>query len=187
MTTRQKTLTAVLLGILLAAGGVSWFFMRSKGLVDETVALQSRLLAGELKGRDRAAGVMQVTRNIDKMERRDVKKVRDAFSDDTRRILQQGIDEYFAAAEAERESLLDRDISRLATAADLWFATNPNSNGQPPRPRKPKTAAVKPEPAKGSPAKTSPAARMRETYLASLVSRAGKRGIAVPDWLLGPR
>jgi hypothetical protein len=182
MTPRQKVLVAVLLGVLLAAGGVSWFFMRSKGLVDETLTLQTRLLAGELTGRDRAAGVMQVTRNVDKMSRADVKKVRDAFSADWRRIMQQRIEDYFAAAASDREAMLDRDIGRLATASDLWFATNPNSNGQPPKPRKPKTPQ-----SKGNPAKASPASSMRDAYLASLVSRAGKRGISVPDWLLGPR
>jgi hypothetical protein len=182
MTTRQKALSASVLGMLLVAGGVSWFFMRTKGLVDETLSLQTRLLAGEFTGRDRRSGVAQVTRNIDKMDRDDVKKVRDAFSTEWRRFQQQGIDDYFAAGEADREAKLDHDIDRLVTAGELWFATNPRSSGQPPKPRKPKSAASKP-----GQAKVSQAAQLLDIYRTKLLARAGKRGVTVPTWLLGPR
>ena len=182
MTTRKKALAALVLGMLLAAGGVSWFFLRTKGIVDETLSLQTRLLAGELTARDRRSGVAQVTRNIDKMDREDVKKVRDAFTADWRRLQQQGIDDYFAAGEADREALLDHDIQRLVTAGELWFATNPRSNGQPPKPRKPKKAASKP-----GPAKVSPAAQLLDMYRTKLLARAGKQGVTLPDWLLRPR
>jgi len=182
MTTRQRALAASVLGVLLVAGGVSWLFMRTKGIVDETLSLQTRLLAGDLTGRDRKAGVAQVTRNIDKMDREDTKKVRDAFADEWRRLQKRGIDDYFAAGEADRESLLDHDIDRLVTAGELWFATNPRSNGQPPRPRKPKTVASKP-----GQAKVSPAAQLLDIYRTKLLARAGKRGVSVPEWLLGPR
>ena len=182
MTTRQRSLAALMLGVLLAAGGLSWFFMRTKGLVDETLSLQTRLLAGEFTGRDRTAGVMQVTRNIDKMDRDDVKKVRDAFSTEWRRLQQQGFDDSIAADEADREALLDRDIDRLVTAGELWFATNPRSNGLAPKPRKPKKAASKP-----GQAKVTQAAQLRDIYRTKLLARAGKRGVTLPDWLLGPR
>ena len=182
MTTRQKALAASLLGVLVAAGGMSWFFMSAKGIVDETLSLQTRLLAGELTARDRRSGVAQVTRNIDKMDRDDAKKVRDAFVADWRRLQQRGIDDYFAAGEADREALLDHDIERLVTAGELWFATNPRSNGQPPKPRKPKKAASKP-----GQAKVSPAAQLLDMYRTKLLARAGKRGVTLPDWLLGPR
>lgn len=182
MTKRQKALAASVLGVLLAAGGVSWFFMSAKGIVDETLSLQTRLLAGELTARDRKSGVAQVTRNIDKMDRDDAKKVRDAFMADWRRLQQQGMDDYFAAGEADRETLLDHDIERLVTAGELWFATNPRSNGQPPKPRNPKKAASKP-----GQSKVSPTAQLLDMYRTKLLARAGKRGVTLPDWLLGPR
>ena len=181
MTTRQKALAASVLGVLLAAG-LSFFLVRTKGIVDETLSLQSRLLAGDLAGRDRTGGVRQVTRNIDKMDREDVKKVRDAFSTEWRRFYRQSVDAYGAAGEADREALLDRDIDRLVTAGELWLATNPRSNGQWPTPRKPKTAASKP-----GQAKVSPAAQLTDIYRTKLLARAGKRGVSVPEWLLGPR
>ena len=182
MTTRQRSLAALMLGVLLAAGGLSRFFMRGKGLVDETLALQTRLLAGELAARDRRSGVAQVTRNIDKMGREDVKKVRDAFVADWQRLQQQGIDEYFAAGEADREPLLDRDITRLGTAGELWFATNPRSNGKPPRPRKPTKSTAKP-----GKTTVTPAVQLLDIYRTKLLARAGKRGVSVPEWLLGQR
>jgi len=182
MTTRQRSLAALMLGVLLAAGGLSWFFMRTKGLVDETLSLQTRLLTGELTARDRRSGVAQVTRNIDKMEREDVKKVRVVFTSEWRRLQQQAIDEYFAAEEADRETLLDRDITRLGTAGELWFATNPRSNGLPPGPRKPKKSEAKP-----GKTTVTPAVQLLEIYRTKLLARAGKRGVSVPEWLLGPR
>jgi hypothetical protein len=156
--------------------------MRTKGLVDETLSLQTRLLAGELTARDRRSGVAQVTRNIDKMDRVDTKKVRDAFTAEWQRFQQQGVDAYFAADEADREALLDHDIDRLVTAGELWFATNPRSNGLAPRPRKPKNAAVKP-----GKTKVTQAAQLLDIYRTKLLARAGKRGVTLPDWLLGPR
>ncbi len=182
MTTRQKALATSVLGLLLAVGGLSWFFMQTKGLVDETLSLQTRLLAGELTARDRRSGVAQVTRNIDKMDRADTKKVRDAFTAEWRRFQQQGIDDYFAAGEADREALLDHDIDRLVTAGELWFATNPRSNGLAPRPKKPKKAATKP-----GETKVTQAAQLLDIYRTKLLARAGKRGVTLPDWLLGPR
>ena len=182
MTTRQKALAASVLGLLLAAGGRSGFFMRAKGLVAETLSLQTRLLAGELTARDRRSGVAQVTRNIDKMDRVDTKKVRDAFTAEWRRFQQQGVDDYFAADEADREALLDHDIDRVVTAGELWFATNPRSNGLAPRPRKPKNAAAKP-----GKTKVTQAAQLLDIYRTKLLARAGKRGVTLPDWLLGPR
>jgi len=182
MTTRQKAWAVSVLGLLLAAGGVSWFFTRTKGIVDETLSLQTRLLDGQLTGRDRRSGVAQVTRNIDKMDRDDVKKVQDAFSTEWRRFQQQGVDDYFAAGEADREALLDHDIDRLVTAGELWFATNPRSNGLAPKPRKPKKSASKP-----GQSKATQAAQLLEIYRTKLLARAGKRGVTLPDWLLGPR
>jgi hypothetical protein len=181
MIAKQRSLTAALLAAILAVG-VPWLFVRGQGVVDATVALQTSLLAGERAGRDRAAGVIQVTRNIDKMDRDDVKKVRDAFTAEWRRLQRQGVDEYAAAVEADRDALLDRDIDRLVTAGELWFATNPRSNGLPPKPRKAKQPERKP-----GPAKVNPAAELLAAYRAALLSRAGKRGVSVPEWLLGSR
>ena len=183
MTTRQRFLAALILGVLLAAGGLSWFFMRGKGLVDETLSLQTSLLAGELKGRDRRLGVTRVTRNIDKMAREDLKTVRDTFAADWRRLRQRGIDEYFSAAESERESLLDRDIDRLVVAGDIVSAINPRASGLPVTTGKPKKAAKQP----GGGTTVTLAAQSLAIYRTALLARAGKRGIAVPDWLLGMR
>ena len=182
MSAKQMTLAALLVGVLLAAGGLSWFFMRGKGIVDETLALQTSLLAGQLTGRDRTSGVTRVTRNIDKMDREDVKKVRDAFSAEWRRLQRQDVDEYIAASKSDRDALLDSDIERLVTAGELWFATNPRASGLPPKPKKPKQAAQKP-----GKAKVNPAAQLLDTYRAALLLRAGKRGVTVPEWLVGPR
>ena len=181
MSTMQRLLLASLVGVGLVAGG-AWFFVRGKGSVDETRGLQESLLAGDLSGRDRASGVSRVIRNIDKMDREDVKKVREAFMAEWRRLKRQGIDEYHAAGEADRESLLDRDIGRLVTAGELWFATNPRSSGQPPNRRKPKAAATKP-----AKAKENEGGQRFDLYRVALLGRAKTRGIAVPEWLLdGP-
>lgn len=178
MSTIQRRFAASLSVLVLILGG-SWLFLGGKGLVDETRGLQASLLAGEITGRDRSAGVVQVIRNIDKMDREDVKKVRDAFIADWRQLKRQAIDEYHAASETERKSLLDREIARLVTAGELWFATNPRSNGQPPKRRKPKIGADN-----AAKAKQSGGEQRIDQYRVALLGRAKTRGIAVPEWLL---
>jgi hypothetical protein len=110
-----------------------------------------------------------------------VKKVRDGMAQAWRRIQQDGIDAYFTAAPEERDKLLDRDIRRIVTAGELWFATNPRSNGQPPKPRKPK-----PQDSKQEPKKASSDERLFEAYRIAVQSRARKQGIDLPVWMLTP-
>ena len=179
-TTRRRRLLGVcVVVILLAAGCFAWFLSRGDGIVGETLALQQRLLAGESTGRDLKAGVSRVIKNVDTMNRADVKTVRDALTGDWRRLQQAGIDEYFEAEKVDRESVLDRDLRRLTAVAELWFATNPRSSGTPPR-----------QPASGSEkaAKSlvDPRAKLFDIYRAALVARALTLGVSVPQWLLAP-
>ena len=179
----KRGLIAGAVVILLAVGGLALFLSRGGGLVEETLALQQQLLAGEASSRELKAGVDRVMRNVDKMSRKDVKAVRVAFNADCRRLQEAGIDAYFAAADEERESLLDRDVRRLVAAGELWFATNPWSSGKPP-PARPRPAAK----AKETPPTPEATARIErfEGYRAALVARAGKNRVSVPQWLLVP-
>jgi hypothetical protein len=172
--------------ILLVAGGLAWFLSRGGGLVDETLALQRRLLAGESSGRERKADIDPVIRNVDKMSRNDVKAVRDAFTADWRRLQQAGIEEYAAAAEEDREPLLDRELRRIVAAGELWFATNPRSSGRPPSPPRPRPADKSAGKAREKPVKPEVAAAIErfESYRAALVAQAGKHRVSVPQWLL---
>jgi hypothetical protein len=180
MSSRHTSLAAVLSAVVLAAVGLWWLLPQGKGLVEETLSLQSRLLVGELTGPERRAAVVQVTRNIDKMSRQDVKTVRDALQADWGRLRKQAIDEYIAANAADRDALLDRDIGRLVAMGELVFAANPRATGQPPNRRGPKKAAD--APGKG---KAASIEKPADRYRVALVSRAKRRGVAVPEWLLG--
>ncbi len=178
-TSRRRLLGVCVVVILLAAGCFAWFLSRGDEIVGETLALQQRLLAGESTGRELKAGVSRVIKNVDTMNRADVKTVRDALTGDWRRLQQAGIDEYFEAEKVDRESVLDRDLRRITAVAELWFATNPRSSGTPPR-----------QPASGSgKAATSaadPRAKLFDIYRAALVARALTLGVSVPQWLLAP-
>jgi|GEM_PF-1595062 len=186
MTSRRRLLGVAVLVILLAAGGLAWFLSRGDGIVGETLALQQRLLAGESTGRDLKVGVSRVIKNVDKMNRADVKTVRNALTGDWPRLQQAGIDEYFEAEKVDRESVLDRDLRRLAAVAELWFATNPRSSGTPPRqPASGKNKAVKPA-AGAAKSAADPRAKLFEIYRAALMARALRLGISVPEWLLAP-
>lgn len=179
MNIKSRSVAAVSAGVLLAFGTLVWFWMGGEGIVGETLAMQRQLLKGEVSGRDRQAGLRLITRNVDRMDRDDVQAVRAALIADWRRMQQAGIEDYFAANGGDKEALLDRQIGRLVTAGDLWFATNPRSSGMPPRPRpKAKDAA--------DPAKThgSPAVQLFESYLAAIEVRARAQGISLPVWLL---
>ena len=186
MTSRRRLLGVSVVVILLAAGGLAWFLSRGDGIVGETLALQQRLLAGESTGRDLKVGVSRVIKNVDKMNRADVKTVRNALTGDWRRLQQAGIDEYFEAEKVDRESVLDRDLRRLAAVAELWFATNPRSSGTPPRrPASGKNKAVKPVAGAVKPA-ADPQAKLFEIYRTALMARGLTLGISVPEWLLEP-
>lgn len=179
MSIRPRPLAAALAFVILVTVGLAWFLPRGAGIVEQTRALQERLLVGPVTGRDRTSGVAQVTRNVDRMDREDVKKVRDAFMAEWRRLQKQSIEEFNAADAGDREALLDRDIDRLVTAGELWFATNPRSTGQPPKPRKTKQTVQK----AGKPSDAAAAERF-DTYRAALVGRAKQRFVALPEWLL---
>ncbi|MFM7290605.1 MAG: hypothetical protein ACKO6B_05165 [Planctomycetia bacterium] len=185
MSTRRRILIAVAVGGLVAAGGWAFLFRRPAGRVDETLALQHRLLAEDLAGRERKQGVASVVRAIDKMDAAAVKRVQDALVADWRAVREQARDAYFAAAEADRSGLLDRDIRRFVTAGELWFATSPRSNGRPPpaKPRKKPAATA----GKAGPRPTDPTEKLEEIYRGALLARAKKRAIPLPTWIVdGP-
>lgn len=181
---RRILVVCVLGGFCLAGAGVL-LLRRGAARVDETLALQERLLSGELAGRERKEGVASVVRFIDTLDGMSVKQVQDALVAEWRHLRQQGRDDYFAAAETDRQALLDRDIRRLVTAGELWFATSPRSNGQPPRakPRK-KPAATS---GKATGRRPDAAEKLEEIYRGAILARARKRGIAMPEWIVdGP-
>lgn len=185
MSTKRSVLVSLVLCGLLAAGGAAFLFLRGAGRVDETLALQGRLLAEDLDGRERKEGVAQLVRAIDKMDRAGVKQVQDALVADWRRLRHKACDDYFAASEGDREALLDRDIRRLVTAGELWFATSPRSNGQPPRSKPRKKVAGKA--GKASAQQPDAAEKLNSIYRGAILARAKTRGVAMPDWLLdGP-
>jgi len=166
--------------LALACGVLAWWLWPGGGgLVEETLALQTRLLSGDVGGRDLRTGVRQVVRNVDRMDRAGVRRVQNALAERCRELQRVGIEEYFTADKAAREELLDRDIARLVIAGELWFASNPQSSGQPPRRRPPKPPA-------GKPAEPSPDLKMFDSYRTALEARAAKTGVKVPVWLLRP-
>jgi hypothetical protein len=157
----------------------AWWGTRSAGLLEQTLSLQEQLLTGGLSGADRKAALKAVTRNVDHMDRAEVKKVRDTFNDQWKRLQTEAMDRYFAADDKERIAVLDKDIPVFVTAGDLWLATNPWASGPPRRrpPAKPATAPKKP---------VSPEVEKVESYRTALVKRSAAKGVEVPDWLLRP-
>jgi hypothetical protein len=177
MSGRLRLFVGLSAGLILAAA-VAWIWVPRRESVEQTLALQRRLLTGEVRGRELKAGVTTVVRSVDHMDRDDVKAVRNGLATEWQRILEAGIDEYFAAEESQRGPLLDRHLRRFLTAADLWLATDPRSTGRPPRPR----AAKKPP--KNAPVPA--AVKLFEIYRTAIVARAAKQGVSLPTWLLVP-
>ena len=172
----RRTLIACAVGLLLLGAGAWWLMRGGRGVrVDETLASQRRVLAGEVVGREAKAAIDKMFRDVDKMSRDELKTLRGGLMGEWARVNQAAVDEYHAADAGERETLLDRHIGRIVTAGELFNASNPYASGlaRPPRPpRKP----TKPP--------TEEQERL-EAYRAAVVARAGKQRIAVPEWLLG--
>jgi hypothetical protein len=175
---RRWIISAFLLAIVALAAW-AWWGLQSEDLLEQTLALQEKLLTGTLAGSDRKAAIKAVTYNVDHMDRAEVKKVRDTFNDQWRKFQTEAMDRYFAADDKERIAVLDKDIPVFVTAGDLWLATNPWASGPPRRrsPAKPTIAPKKP---------VSPEVEKVESYRTALVKRSAARGVEVPDWLLRP-
>jgi hypothetical protein len=169
--------------IVLAFAAIAawaWLVPDSPGLLEQTLALQERLLAGTLSGADRKAAIRAVTRNVDHMDRATIKKVHEAFNAQWRKLQTEAMDRYFAADEKERIAVLDMDIPAFVAAADIWLAINPLATGPPRR--------LPPKPTKTSPKKpVSPEVQQFESYRNALVKRSAAKGLQVPDWLLRPQ
>jgi len=174
-----RLIVAALALAVVAIAVWAWWGLRSEGLLEQTLALQEQLLTGGLSGADRKAALKAVTRNVDHMDRAEVKKVRDTFNEQWKRLQAEAMDRYFAADDKERILVLDKDIPVFVTAGDLWLATNPWASGPPRRrpPTKTSTAPKKP---------VSPEVEKVESYRTALVKRSTAKGIQVPDWLLRP-
>jgi hypothetical protein len=174
-----RWIISVIVLVVAVIAAWAWLGSRSEGLLEETIQLQQQLLAGTLSGADRKAAIKAVTRNVDHMDRAEVKKVRDTFNDQWRKLQSDAMDRYFAADDKERIAVLDKDIPIFVTAGDVWLATNPWASGPPRRrpPPKPSTAAKKP---------VSPEIEKLESYRTALVKRSAAKGVQVPDWLLRP-
>jgi hypothetical protein len=168
---------ACLLATAVAAG--VWLLRPPRNLVGETLDLEGRLLSGGMAGRELEAGIDRVIRNVDKLGREDVKKVREALRAQWLQVRQAGIDEYFAADASGREALLDRYIERLRLVRELEMAVDPRATGQPPRPRRPNGA-------KGKAADGDDAAKLFVIYRDALLARAAARRIRLPGHLLEP-
>ncbi|NDC63480.1 MAG: hypothetical protein EBZ59_05720 [Planctomycetia bacterium] len=182
---RGPLVLACLLLAAATAAGV-WFLRPSRNLVDETLDLQRRVLAGGLAEADVGEGIDGVIRNVDKLRRDDVKRVRDALREEWVRVRQAAMDEYFAADPAGREAVLDRDIKRLRIARELEMAVDPRATGRPPQPGRPGRGRKPQGQGRGNASGSgeADAEKLSRLYREALTARAAARRISLPVHLL---
>ena len=161
--------------VLIILGGFGIVLARSlwsRSAVAETVALQRSILAAP-SARERAAGIDELIRRVDRLPRKDLQQVRDALGGELARVRQESIDRYFIAPEAERPALLDADIDRLLSMQELWFAVNPQAAWRPP-------ALPRQRPRRDDREQDADARKLAERYTEALAERARSRGLELP-------
>jgi hypothetical protein len=165
------------MGILLAVGALGpWW--RRVDRVSAAIELQAEALTAESRRSEKKA-VDAIIRHVDRMDREEIRKVRNALDKQLSDVRQQSMDRYFAADVQARPALLDADLDRLQTVRELWLAVTPQAGPQAGSPggRRPGNLRRRPP----TPGKQSESERrLVELYTAALQERAQKRGLSLP-------
>jgi hypothetical protein len=112
---------AIALAIALAFAG--WLLWPRENKLAAVTEIQKQILA--TGGKPSRSDITRVMQTVDRMDRREVWAAYSAAGAEWTRIKQDAIDTYFAAAPAERPSLLDEQIDRLVAYHELLQAMNP--------------------------------------------------------------
>lgn len=163
----------VVVGLLAAALGAGWWFLRPRSdRVAETLALQGELLAaGSAAARSR--DVERIMRNVDHMTADEVKRVRTALTQEWQKLRREMSGRFSAAQPAEKDDLADADVDRWVTFQRLQEAVNPGA-----RPQRGGRQARPPKAGAGSPGRQPPDAQ----YVEAVRARAKARGIPHEDF-----
>ena len=164
---RIRVLTAIV-GLLVTVGGC--------GRVDhytQAVDLQRKVLAAE-SGKPRKRDIDQLIRHVDRLDREQLRQLRDTLAGEIRDGQRVWIDRYFSASASERPAILDADIERLLAIRELWLAITPGATTWSPRLGRPR----------GGKEQTQDDAtfrKLRESYTTALLAHAKTRGVTLPE------
>lgn len=142
----------------------------------KALELERQVLAAETKkARDR--GIEELIHHVDRLDREQLRQLRESLAAEIQRTGREWIDRYYAAAESDRPALLDADIDRLLGIRELWLAITPGAAEW--SPRLSRSRGRKPA-ADASPDAASER-KLRDLYNAALLARAKTRGVSLPE------
>lgn len=113
-------------GVMVAAGlaGLVWWVSRPS-VASQTIALQMKLLDEGADPEAHRVELRAIMRSIDEMQWAERREVQSALFKRLGEMREESLDAYFAATTpAEREALLDRDISRIQLVREVIEATD---------------------------------------------------------------
>ena len=113
-------------GLVVAAGlaGAAWWSSQPSA-ASQTIALQMKLLDDGADPDAHRAELRTIMRSIDEMQWAERREVQAALFKRLGEMREESLDAYFAATTpAERESLLDRDLSRIQLVREVIEATD---------------------------------------------------------------
>ncbi len=155
------------------------FLAAGCGRVDHLTAaveLQRQVLAAETK-KARERGIDELIHHVDRLDREQVRQLRDLLAAEIQRTGKEWIDRYHSAPAADRPAVLDADIDRLLAIRELWLAITPGATEWSPRlsrSRSRKPPADKPPDADSD-------RKLSEMYTQALLARAKTRGVSLPE------
>lgn len=170
-------------GAVVVAGVVAWLaWGRGPDHAHEAELLQRQLLTMTASAGEARASLTTIMRHVDKLDLEAQRRLRDTVRDEWRRLQQEDMDAYFAAADTDRDATLDKALDRLQLIGQLNEAFAPDGmRARSQRSKEPKrTAGDRPKTAPLSDDQKIAAADRRkaiELYATALEKRANERGI----------
>ena len=144
--------------------------------LEKAITLQRQVLTAETK-KARERGIDELIHHVDRLDRQQLREVRESLAVEIQRAGREWIDRYYSAPEADRPALLDADIDRLLGIRELWLAITPGATEWSPR----LSRARGRKPAADTPPAADSDRKLRELYTAALLARAKTRGVSLPE------
>lgn len=164
---RLYVLNAIV-GVLMTVAGC--------GRVDhytQAVDLQRKVLAAE-SGKPRKRDIDQLIRHVDRLDRDQLRQLRETLAGEIRDGQRVWIDRYFSASPGERPAILDADIERLLAIRELWLAITPGATSWSPRLGRSRGGKEQGQ-------DDATFRKLRESYTTALLAHAKTRGVSLPE------
>jgi hypothetical protein len=151
---------------------------------EKAITLQERLLAIDenTSRQDRNALFVELARAVDRMNHDDLQQFRRQIREEQQTKLDDAVDDYLLAPEANRTAIIDRELTRFDRMQDVFAAIDGGSRGRPRGHDARRSDDNRPEEANAvksrSEEQEKQVALQRSTFFDAMKKRAKEKGLA---------